>query len=74
VFFTIVGDDWSREHLLEALQASVWVAVAGFVSAALASVLLPSRAKVQAHLEEARRLAEADIETDAAAAVPAGVG
>lgn len=74
VFFTIVGDDWSREHLLEALQASVWVAVAGFVSAALASVLLPSRAKVQAHLEEARRLTEADIETDAAAAVPAGVG
>ena len=74
VFFTIVGDDWSREHLLEALQASVWVAVAGFVLAALASVLLPSRAKVQAHLEEARRLAEADIEADAAAAVPAGVG
>lgn len=67
VFFTIVGDDWSREHVLEALQASVWVAVVGFAIAALASLLLPGRAKVQAHLEEARRLAEADAEADASA-------
>jgi EmrB/QacA subfamily drug resistance transporter len=67
VFFTIVGDDWSREHVLEALQASVWVSVAGFAIAALASLLLPGRAKVQAHLEEARRLAEADAEAEASA-------
>jgi hypothetical protein len=67
VFFTIVGDDWSREHVLEALNASVLVSVAGFAIAALASLLLPSRAQVQAHLEEARRLAEADAEADAAA-------
>jgi EmrB/QacA subfamily drug resistance transporter len=67
VFFTIVGDDWRRERVLEALQASVWVAVAGFALAALASVLLPNRAQVQAHLDEARRLAEADVEADAAA-------
>ena len=62
VFFTVVGDDWSREHLVTALQASVWVAVAGFAIAALASLLLPSRSKVQAHLDEARRLAEADAD------------
>ena len=29
VFFSVIGDDWSREHVLTALQASVWVAVAG---------------------------------------------
>ena len=27
VFFSVIGDDWSREHVLTALQASVWVAV-----------------------------------------------
>jgi hypothetical protein len=69
VFFTVVGDDWSRDHVLSALQASVWVAVGGFVIAALASLLLPSRRRVQAHLDEARRLAEADIEADAASHV-----
>lgn len=76
VFFTVVGDDWSREHLLTALQASVWVAVAGFAIAALASLLLPSRRKVQAHLDEARRLAEADADADAAVegAEPTPVG
>ena len=67
VFFTVVGDDWNREHLVTALQGSVWVAVAGFAIAALASLLLPSRSKVQAHLDEARRLAEADAEADAEA-------
>ena len=69
VFFTVVGDDWSRDHVLSALQASVWVAVGGFAIAALASLLLPSRRRVQAHLDEARRLAEADIEADAASQV-----
>ena len=77
VFFTVVGDDWSREHLVTALQASVRVAVAGFAIAALASLLLPSRGKVQAHLDEARRLAEADADPAVAAdaeaeAEPAG--
>jgi len=67
VFFTIVGDDWSREHVLEALGASVWVSVAGFAIAAAASLLLPGRTQVQAHLEEAKRLAELDAEADAAA-------
>jgi EmrB/QacA subfamily drug resistance transporter len=62
LFFAVVGEDWSREHVLEALQASVWVAVAGLAIAAIASLLLPGRAKVQAHLDEARRLAEADVE------------
>ena len=41
VFFSIIGDDWSREHVLTALQASVWVAVAGFGIAALSSLFLP---------------------------------
>jgi len=67
VFFTIVGDDWSREHLLAALTGSVLVSVAGFAIAALASLLLPSRAQVRAHLEQARQLAEADADADAAA-------
>ena len=65
VFFSMIGDDWSREHVLAALQASVWVAVAGFGIAALASLFLPGRAAVQAHLEQARLLAEADAETEA---------
>ena len=68
VFFTIIGDDWSREHVLTALQASVWVSVAGFAIVALASLFLPGRANVQAHLEEQRRLAEADAEAPADAA------
>lgn len=67
VFFTIVGDDWSREHVLTALQASVWVSVTGFAIAALASLLLPRRARVQAHLEEAKRLAEADVDAESGA-------
>lgn len=72
VFFTIVGDDWSREHVLTALQASVWVAIAGFAIAALASLLLPGRARVQAHLEEAKRLAEADVDAESGADADAG--
>jgi len=70
VFFTIIGDDWSRQHVLTALQASVWVSVAGFAIAALASLLLPSRARVRAHLEEQRRLAEADVDPEAVEAAP----
>lgn len=66
VFFTIVGDDWSREHVLTALQGSVGIAIAGFAIAAAASLLLPGRRQVQAHLDEARRLAEADLDADAA--------
>jgi Na+/melibiose symporter-like transporter len=65
VFFTVVGDDWSPAHVLEALQASVQVSVVGFAIAALASLLLPSRRQVQAHLDEAKRLAELDAEADA---------
>ncbi len=67
VFFSVIGDDWSREHVLTALQASVWVAVAGFGIAALSSLFLPGRAAVQAHLEQARLLAEADAEAEAEA-------
>lgn len=70
VFFTIIGDDWSREHVLTALQASVWVSVAGFAIAALASLLLPGRARVQAHLEEAKRLAEADVDAESVSGAP----
>lgn len=66
VFFTIVGDDWSREHVLEALGTSVWISVAGFAIAAAASLLLPGRAQVQTHLEEAKQLAELDRERQGA--------
>ncbi|GAA4375798.1 hypothetical protein [Agromyces bauzanensis] len=69
--FAILGDDWSREHVLEALQASVPVSVAGLAIAAVASLLLPNRHQVQAHLDEARRLAELDAEADAASAATA---
>lgn len=64
VFFTSVGDDWSRQNVLDALAASCWVAVAGFGIAAVASLLLPGRAQVLAHLEEQRRIAEADAEPE----------
>lgn len=72
VFFSIVGDDWSREHVLTALQGSIQVAIAGFAIAAAASLLLPGRRQVQAHLDDARRLAEADVEggADGGAAAP----
>jgi EmrB/QacA subfamily drug resistance transporter len=64
LFFTIVGDDWSRQHVLEALGASVRVSVAGLAIAAAASLFLPGRAQVQAHLDEAKRLAELDAEPE----------
>ncbi|MGX5694857.1 MFS transporter [Agromyces soli] len=57
VFFTVVGTDWSREHVLTALGASVTVAVGGLVLAAIASLLLPGRAAVRAHLDAERRIA-----------------
>ena len=65
VFFTVVGDDWSREHLVTALQASVWVAVAGFGIAALASLLLPGRAEGAGAPRGGPPPAEADADVDA---------
>ncbi|GAA2037005.1 MFS transporter [Agromyces tropicus] len=70
VFFSVVGDDWTRERVLEALGASVGVSLAGFAIAGAASLLLPSRARVRAHLDELHRLAEADEE----AGEPATIG
>lgn len=66
VFFLIVGDDWSRRHVLDALGGSVWVSILGLAIAAAASLLLPGRARVQAHLDEAKRLAEMDLDAQPA--------
>jgi EmrB/QacA subfamily drug resistance transporter len=60
VFFAVTGDDWSREHVLEALTASTWISVAGLVIAAGASTLLPGRAAVRAHLDAVHAAEEHD--------------
>jgi EmrB/QacA subfamily drug resistance transporter len=54
VFFGVVGARFDRAALEDGLLASAWVSVAGYGLAALASVLLPSRRQVQAHLDAAQ--------------------
>lgn len=46
-------------------------AITGYLIAAVASLLLPGRAAVQAHVEEQARLAAADVEAPTAAVVSA---
>ena len=62
VFFTVVGTDFSQPHVLAALRDSSWIAVAGYLLAALASLLLPKRSAVLAHVAEVERLAREDLE------------
>ena len=71
VFFGAVGTDWSLPTVSQALERSGWVAITGYLIAAVASLLLPGRAAVQAHVEEQARLAAADVEAPTAAVVSA---
>lgn len=58
IFFTRIGGDWSQASVLDALGASVTVALVGLGIAAIASLFLPGVQAVRAHLEEERQLAE----------------
>ncbi|MFE6996262.1 MFS transporter [Microbacterium sp. NPDC057659] len=60
IFFALIGDDWSRTSMIDALGASVTVALIGLAIAAAASLLLPGVRAVRAHLAEEHALAEAD--------------
>jgi EmrB/QacA subfamily drug resistance transporter len=60
VFFSAVGTDWSQPNVLDAVVKAGWVAIAGYVLAAAASLLLPRRELVQQHAaEQARALEDA---------------
>jgi EmrB/QacA subfamily drug resistance transporter len=61
VFFSVVGTAYDAGSLRSGLVAACWVAAGGYALAALASLLLPSRAQVQAHQEAVdQELAGAD--------------
>jgi EmrB/QacA subfamily drug resistance transporter len=61
VFFSVVGTAYDAGSLRSGLVAACWVAAGGYALAALASLLLPSRAQVQAHQEAVEQeLAGAD--------------
>jgi EmrB/QacA subfamily drug resistance transporter len=61
VFFDVVGTSYDAGALRSGLLAACWVSAGGYALAALASLLLPSRAQVHAHQEIVEReLAEAD--------------
>ncbi len=55
VFFNVVGTSYDAGSLRSGLLAACWVAAAGYALAALASLLLPSRAQVHAHQEIVER-------------------
>lgn len=59
VFFGVVGADLTRSSLERGFLAGAWVSVAGYALAALATVLLPDRRAVRAHLEAERALQSA---------------
>lgn len=61
IFFAQVGGDWSQASVLDALGASVTVALIGLGIAAVASLFLPGVRAVRAHLEEERLRAEVEI-------------
>ncbi|HEY5856600.1 MAG TPA: MFS transporter [Aldersonia sp.] len=69
VFFGAVGTDWSVPTVAQALERSGWVAIAGYLIAAGASLLLPGGRAVRAHLDEQARLAAADFEAPSDAVV-----
>jgi EmrB/QacA subfamily drug resistance transporter len=55
VFFSVVGTSYEADSLRAGLVAACWVAAAGYALAAIASLLLPSRAQVVAHHETLER-------------------
>ncbi len=56
VFFGAAGTSFTAASLRDAVVAASWVAVAGYVVAAVSSLLLPARSAVLAHVEEQERL------------------
>lgn len=60
VFFGTIGAEWTQPATLEGLTGSACVAMAGDGLAAVASLLLPARAAVQARAEEVERAAAAE--------------
>lgn len=60
VFFGVVGTRFDRVSLEHGFLAAAWVSVAGYALAALASLLLPSRAQVQSHLDAVQAELAAD--------------
>jgi EmrB/QacA subfamily drug resistance transporter len=62
VFFSVIGTSDDMASLRSGLVAACWIAAGGYALAALASLLLPTRAQVQAH--------HAAIEADLAADQP----
>jgi EmrB/QacA subfamily drug resistance transporter len=55
VFFGVVGTAYDAGSLRAGLEAACWVSAGGYAMAALASLLLPSRAQVHAHQEAVER-------------------
>ncbi|MDN5766121.1 MAG: DHA2 family efflux MFS transporter permease subunit [Humibacillus sp.] len=49
VFFSVMGSSYDAAALRAGLIAACWIAAGGYALAALASLLLPSRAQVHAH-------------------------
>ena len=61
VFFAAAGPSYDAGSLRDGLLAACWVAAGGYALAALASLLLPSRAQLHAHQEQVEaELAEVD--------------
>ena len=65
VFFSVTGPSYDVGSLRDGLLAACWVAAGGYALAALASLLLPSRAQLHAHQEA--------VEAELAAADPVTV-
>lgn len=55
VFFNVVGIDVTQPVLEDGITAASWVGMIGFTLCAAASLLLPSRAAVRAHVQERER-------------------
>jgi len=55
VFFAATGTSYDVGSLRDGLVAACWVAAGGYALAALASLLLPTRAQLHAHQEELER-------------------
>jgi EmrB/QacA subfamily drug resistance transporter len=58
VFFVAIGSDFSQPHVMDALARASIVGIAGYLISAAASLLLPKRAAVQAHMAEQERALE----------------
>jgi EmrB/QacA subfamily drug resistance transporter len=61
VFFGVAGASYDASALRAGVVAACWAAAAGYALAAVASLLLPSRAQVQAHQEAVAAELEADL-------------